>query len=81
MRQFRVAVPEGIEHMGLRARAVHKTGNWSILTELFNAFNTLHRTAVLAEMATYLPVPTPFVVSCHGEKPADDYFGWIRGGT
>ncbi|CAN0497252.1 unnamed protein product [Laminaria digitata] len=51
VRQFGVAVPGGVEHVGLRARTLHETGNWLVLTDCSNAFNIVKRTAVLEEVA------------------------------
>ena len=36
VRQFGVAVPGGVEHVGLRARTLHETGNWLVLTYCSN---------------------------------------------
>ncbi|CAN0586685.1 unnamed protein product [Laminaria digitata] len=50
VRQFGVAVPGGVEHVGSRARTLHETGNWLVLTDCSNAFNTVKRTAVPEEV-------------------------------
>ncbi|CAN0441948.1 unnamed protein product, partial [Laminaria digitata] len=50
VRQYGVAVPGGVYHMGLRARTLHETGNWLVLTDCPNAFNAVKRTAVLQEV-------------------------------
>ena len=47
MRQFGVAVPGGVEHVGLKVRMPHEMGNWLVLTDCCNVFNTVKRTAVL----------------------------------
>lgn len=39
MRQFENAVTGGLEHVGMRAYALHKTGNGFILADCSNAFN------------------------------------------
>ena len=39
-------VRRGVEHVGLRARTPRETGNWLILTDCSNAFNSVNRTAV-----------------------------------
>ena len=80
MRQFGVAVPGGVEHVGLRARKLHETGNWLVLTDCSNAFNTAKRTVVLAEVAN-LPALTPFVAKCYGTRPADVFFRMDSGET
>ena len=41
--------------MGLRARTLHETGNWLVMTKRSKAFNTVNRAAVLAEVANYVP--------------------------
>ena len=56
-----VTVPRRFEDVGVRARALHETGNWIMLTDCPNAFNTVNRTAVLAKVATYEPALAPFV--------------------
>ncbi|CAN0583668.1 unnamed protein product [Laminaria digitata] len=55
--------------MGLRARTLHETGNWLILTDCPNAFNAVKRTAVLQEVANCVPALTPSVVKCYGTRP------------
>lgn len=47
VRKFGVAVPRRIEHVRLKALAPHET-------DCFNAFNTVNRMPVLAEVATCL---------------------------
>ena len=74
VRQFGGAVPGGVEHVGLRARMLHETGNWLVLTDCSNAFNTVKRKAVLAEAANCVPALTPFVAKCYGTRPADVFF-------
>ncbi|CAN0554696.1 unnamed protein product, partial [Laminaria digitata] len=69
--QFGVAVPGGVEHVGLRARTLHETGNWLVRTDCSNAFNTVKRTAVLKEVANCVPAPKPLVAKCYGTRPAD----------
>ncbi|CAM9171120.1 unnamed protein product, partial [Laminaria digitata] len=61
-----VAVRGGKEHMGLRARTLHETGNWLVLTDCPNAFNTVKRTAVLEEVANCVPALTPSVAKRFG---------------
>ncbi|CAN0517302.1 unnamed protein product, partial [Laminaria digitata] len=63
--QYAAAVPGGGEHMGLRART-HETGNWLLLTDCPNAFNAVKRTAVLKEVANYVPALTPSAAKCYG---------------
>ncbi|CAN0389470.1 unnamed protein product, partial [Laminaria digitata] len=72
--QFGVTVPGGVEHVGLRARTLHETGNWLVLTDCSNAFDTVKRTAVLEEVANCVPALTPFVSKCYGTRPADVFF-------
>ena len=66
-RQFGVGVRGGLEQVALRARVHHEAKNGLILTNCSNAFNTVKRTAILAEAATCVPALTPFVVKCYGE--------------
>ena len=74
VRQFGVTVPGGEEHVELRARTLHETGNWLVITDCSNAFNTVKRTASLAEVANRVPAFTPFVAKCYGTRPADVFF-------
>ena len=41
-----------MENVGLRARTLHETVNWLVITDCYNAFNAVKRTAVLAEVPT-----------------------------
>ena len=50
-------------------------------TDRSNAFNTVNKTAVLAEVATCVPVLMPFVAKRYGERPADAFVRWTRGST
>ena len=72
VREFGVAVPGGVEHV--RARKLHTTSNWLAISDCPNAFNAVKRTAVLVEVANYVPALTPFVARCHGTRPADVFF-------
>ena len=63
-----------MEQVALRARVHHEAKNWLILTECFNAFNTVKRTGVLAEATTCVPALTPFVARCYGERSATVFF-------
>ena len=69
-------MPGGFEHVGLRAGALHETGNWHITTDCFNAFNAINKTtAVLAEVATGVPALTRLVGKYYGgEAPAGVLF-------
>ncbi|CAN0554187.1 unnamed protein product, partial [Laminaria digitata] len=66
VRQYGVAVPGGVEHIGLRARTRHETGNWLVLTDCPNDFHAVKRTAVLQEVANCVPALTPSVAKCYG---------------
>ncbi|CAN0586918.1 unnamed protein product, partial [Laminaria digitata] len=81
VRQFEVAVPGGVEHVGFRARTLHETGNWLVLTDCSNAFNTVKRTGVLEEVANCVPALTPLVAKCYGTRPADVFFRMDTGET
>ena len=81
VRQFRIAVPGRVEHVGLRARPLHETGNWLVITDCSNAVNTAKRTAVLAEVSNCVPALTPFVAKCYDTRPADVFFRMNSGET
>ena len=51
VRHFGVTVPGGVEYVGLRTRTLRETGNWIVITDCFDAFNTVKRTVVLAGVA------------------------------
>ena len=72
--QFEVAVPGGVEHVGLRARTLRETGNWLVLTDCSNAFNTVRK-------ITVLPALTTIVATCYGIRPADVFFRMDSGET
>ncbi|CAN0490452.1 unnamed protein product, partial [Laminaria digitata] len=74
VRQYGAAVPGGVEHMGLRTRTIHETGNWLVLTDCPNAFNAVKRTAVLKEVANCVPALTPSVANLLTNRPADVFF-------
>ena len=48
-KQFGAGVQGGVDQVAVRARVHHETKNWLILTGCSYAFNTVKRTAVLAE--------------------------------
>ena len=79
VRQFGVAVPGGVEYLGLRARTLHETGNWLVLADCSNAFNSVKRKAVLAEAVNCVPALTPVVAKCYGTRPADVFLWWTPG--
>ena len=81
MRQFGVAGHGGVEHVGLRARMLHETGNWLVLTDCSNAFNTVKKTAVLEEVEKWVPALTPLVAKCYGTVPADVFSRMDSGET
>ena len=64
VRQFGIAVPGGVEHVGLKTRKLRESGNWFVITDCSNAFNTVKRTSVLAVVAKCVPALTPFVAKC-----------------
>ena len=41
VRQFGITVPGGVEHVGLRARTLHETGNWLVINDCSNDLNTV----------------------------------------
>ena len=62
-------VPEGVEHVKLRVRMPHETGNWLVVTDYSNAFNTVNRT-LLAEAVNCVPALAPSMIMCYGTKLA-----------
>ena len=80
-RQFGVAVPGGVKHVGLKAPTIHETGNWLVITDCSNAFDTVKGTAALAEVINCVPALTPFVAKCYGIRPADVFFRMDSGET
>ena len=73
-RLFGVGVRGGVEQVALRARVRHEEKNWLVLIDCSNTFNTVKRTAMLAEAATCVPALTPFVAKCYGEMSAPVFF-------
>ena len=62
-------VPPGeVEHVELRACALHQTDNWLILTGCSNAFDTTNRTTVRIGVATRVPALTSFGAKRYGKK-------------
>ncbi|CAM9898720.1 unnamed protein product [Laminaria digitata] len=74
VRLFGVAVPGGVEHASLRARTLHETGNWLVVTDCSNSFNIVKRTSVLEEVANCVPTLTPLVAKCYGTRPSGEFF-------
>ena len=81
MRQFGVAVPGGVEHGSMRARTLLETSSWLVLRNCSNAFNTVGRTAVIAEATNCVPALTPLVAKCYGTRPTDVFFRMDSGKT
>ena len=65
----------------MRARMLYETGNWFVLTDYSNAFNTVKRAALLDEVAKCVPALTPLVAKCYGTRPADVFFRMDSGET
>ena len=63
-----------MEKVAFRALVHHEAKNWLIVTDCSNAFNTVDRTAVLAEAATRVPALKPFVAKCYRERYATVFF-------
>ena len=59
--QFGVAVAGGVDHIAMKAQAVHQTGNWIIQTDCTNAFNSVKRTAITKEAAKSVPKLVSFI--------------------
>lgn len=59
-----------VEKVVLRARVHHEEKHSLILTDCFNTFDKVKRTAVLAEAAICVSALMPFVAKCYGESPA-----------
>ena len=74
MRQFGVAVPGGVEYVGLRARTLHATGNWLGIAYCSNAFSTVKTSAVLAEVEKCEPALMASVGKSYGTRPAVVFF-------
>ena len=68
-----------MEKVAFRALVHREAKNWLIVTDCSNAFNTVDRTAVLAEAATCVPALTPFVAKCYGERSATVFFQMVSG--
>ena len=60
--------------MRLRARTLNETGNWLVISDCSNAFNTVKRTTVIAEVANCVPALTTVVSKCSGTRPSDVFF-------
>ena len=76
VRQFGVALPGGVEHVGLGARALHEVGNWVVVTDCSNADDSVKSTVVQADVANCVPAISRLVVRCYGTRPADVGF-WV----
>ena len=63
-----------MEQVALRVRVHHEAKNWLVFTDCSNAFNTVKRTAVLAEVAICAPALTSFAAKCYGERSAPVFF-------
>ena len=70
-----------MEHVRLRARTLHAAGNWLVITDCSNAFNTVKRRAVLAEVANCVPAFTPSVIKCSGARPSGVFLRMDSGET
>ena len=82
MRQSEVAIPPGVEHVELRARAIHERNDWLVIVDWSNASNTVNRKAELAEVAIFRSSARAVKRPCehYGIKPADAFFfGWTTG--
>ena len=74
VQQFGVALHRLLEHVGMKTRTLHGTGNWFMLMNCSSAFNTVSMTGGLAEVATCVPMNTPLGAMCYHERPADALF-------
>ena len=59
-----------VAQVALHARVHCEAIYWVILADRYNVLNTVKRTGVFAEAATYIPALTPFVAKSYGERPA-----------
>lgn len=66
VRQFGVAIPRSVETVGPRARAIQEMGNWLIITDFSNAFNSVKMSQVLAGVANCAPAITPLLTKRYG---------------
>ena len=73
-RQPGVGVRGGVEQVVIRSRIHLEAKHWLIFTDCSNTFNTVKRTAMLAEAATCVPALTRFVAKCKGEMSASVFF-------
>ena len=81
LRQFGVAVPKGVEHVGLRAPTMQETGNCLVITDCSNAFSGVKMAAVLAEAANFVPALTPLAAKCYSIALTDAFFRMDSGKT
>lgn len=69
-------MPEGVEHVRTRTRALHEEDTWLIITDFSCALNTANNMAALAEVVTCVPVLTRLMAKCCADMPAGMFF-WM----
>ena len=77
VRQSGVASLGGVEHVGLGARTLHETGDWSLSP-------TAPTPIIVSKARRYLrtwPTITALVAKCYGTRPADVGFRMRSGET
>lgn len=76
-----VAVPGGVEHLGLSARTIHEMDNRLVTPDFPKYFFTVKMSAVLAEVANCVSSRTPLVGKCYDvvQDQLPRYFGRTPG--
>jgi hypothetical protein len=64
--QFGVAVPCGVDKVGLTAQLIHEAGGTLIAIDGKNAFNSVSRTKVLLQAAEQIPEAYALVCKIYG---------------
>lgn len=66
--QYGVAVPAGVERLGLTAQLIHEAGGVLIAVDGRNAFNAVSRTAMLDRVAEFAPEAYALVSKLYGDE-------------
>jgi hypothetical protein len=69
--QYGVGAKAGAEVVALAARLLHESGAWIIAVDGQNAFNSIHRAAVLPAAASLLGSGFGYIAQIYGAEPAD----------
>src|SRR6476646_10227258 len=65
--QYGVAIPAGVERMGMIAQIIHEAGGVLIAVDGRNAFNAISRTEVLRRAAEHIPEAYALVAKLYGD--------------